>query len=262
MAKVVSDSQRDWTRHLAPCVMAYNVSRHEATSFSPYYLMHGREAICPLDLLLETPIPDAPSDTNQYAENLVERLKSAFQIVARHSGAQVERMKRNYDADVRPKEFKLHDYVWYYYTRRYQGRTPKWSRYYTGPFRIEVVLNDVNFVLKKTPRSKPIVAHIDKLRRYFGSTPSCWKSVKMDASVNDSSANQLNEGSAEFRLTSVRVTGPNTLFHNASEQAETITERLHELNREGFPANVEQECRQAHCGDPEIEFNRVWRPWI
>jgi hypothetical protein len=186
--------------------------------------MHGREAICPLDLLLETPIPYAPRDTNQYAENLVESLKSAFQIVARHSGAEVERMKRNYDDDVRPKEFKLHDFVWYYYPRRYQGRTPKWSRYYTGPFRIEVVLNDVNFVLKKTPRSKPIVAHIDKLRRYFGSTPSCWKSVQMDAAVNNSSANQVDGVSVGARLTSVRETGPNTLSRITSEQAETVSE--------------------------------------
>ena len=61
MAKVVSETQRDWCRHLPACVMAYNVSKHEATSFSPYYLMHGREAICPLDLIVDTPQPDAPS---------------------------------------------------------------------------------------------------------------------------------------------------------------------------------------------------------
>ncbi|HSN24248.1 MAG TPA: RNase H-like domain-containing protein, partial [Methylomicrobium sp.] len=52
MAKLVSDTQRDWVRHLPACVMAYNVSKHESTSFSPYFLMHGREAICPLDLVV------------------------------------------------------------------------------------------------------------------------------------------------------------------------------------------------------------------
>ena len=175
MAKVVSDTQRDWSCHLPACVMAYNVSRNEATSFSPYFLMHGRDAICPMDLIVNTPQPDAPSDVNQYAEQLVERLKDAFRAVATHGIKQVERMKRNYDANVRKAEFKQNQLVWYYYPRRYQGRSPKWSRYYTGPFRIERVLNDVNFVIRKTPRSKQVIVHIDKLRPYYGPSPSCWE---------------------------------------------------------------------------------------
>jgi hypothetical protein len=173
MAKVVSETQRDWSRLLPACVMAYNVSKHESTSFSPYYLMHGREAICPLDLLVDTPQPDVPAKTNEYAEELVERLKTAFRAVAAHGCGQVERMKRNYDANVRRAEFHCHQLVWYYYPRKYQGRSPKWSRFYTGPYRIETVLNDVNFVLRQTPRSRAIVAHIDKLRPYHGPIPPC-----------------------------------------------------------------------------------------
>ena len=119
MAKVVGETQRDWTQHLAPCVLAYNMSRHEATSFSPFYLMHGREAICPLDLLIETPVEAMPPDGNRYAEQLVERLKVAFAAVNRHTTAQVERMKRRYDANVRVQEFRLHQLVLYYYPRRF-----------------------------------------------------------------------------------------------------------------------------------------------
>ena len=176
MAKVVSESQRDWTSHLAPCVRAYNVSRHEATSFSPYFLMHGREAICPLDLLLDTPQPDISPSVNQFADELVERLKSAFRSVDEHTETQVERMKRNYNANVRIQSFKQGQLVWYYYPRRYQGRTPKWCRFYVGPYRIEAVLNEVNFVLKKAPTGKATIAHIDKLRAYYGPVPESWKS--------------------------------------------------------------------------------------
>jgi transposase InsO family protein len=106
MAKIVSDSQRDWSHHLGMCVMAYNVSRQESTSFSPFYLMYGREAICPLDLLLETPQSDISPNINEYAEDLTARLKSAFQLVESHMKTQVQRMKRNYDANVRIKTFK------------------------------------------------------------------------------------------------------------------------------------------------------------
>ena len=176
MAKLVSDSQRNWVQHLPACVMAYNVSKHESTSYSPYFLMHGREAICPLDMVVNTPFADVPSNRNQYADELVERLKDAFRLVHAHTGAQAERMKRNYDANVRTAKFEVEQLVWYYYPRRYQGRSPKWSRFYTGPFRIEQRLNDVNFIIKKTPSSKGIVVHVDKLRAYYGPTPACWRS--------------------------------------------------------------------------------------
>ena len=45
---------------------------------------------------------------------------------------------------------------------------------YVGPYRIQAVLNDVNFVIKKSPKSKCIVAHVDKLRTYYGPKPACW----------------------------------------------------------------------------------------
>ena len=176
LAKLVSDTQRDWVQHLPACVMAYNVSKHESTSYSPYFLMHGREAICPLDLVVNTPYDDVPSNRNQYADELVERLKEAFRRVNDHSGNQAERMKRSYDANVRKSKFELEQLVWYYYPRRYRGRLPKWSRFYTGPFRVEKLLNDVNYIIKKTPTSKGIVAHVDKLRAFHGPTPACWTS--------------------------------------------------------------------------------------
>lgn len=51
MAKVVSDSHKDWSSVLSLCVLAYNMCKSETISLSPCYLTHGREAICPLDLL-------------------------------------------------------------------------------------------------------------------------------------------------------------------------------------------------------------------
>jgi hypothetical protein len=176
MAKVVSDTQTDWSQHLASCVFAYNVSKHEATLHSPFFLMHGREALCPLDIIIDSPPGEnLPPDVHEYADELIQRLKVAFSEVGRHTGKVVERMKRSYDANVRLKAFVPSQFVLYYYPRRVKGRSPKWSRSYTGPFRIESAINDVNFVLRKTPRSRPIITHVDKLRKYYGQPPACWK---------------------------------------------------------------------------------------
>ena len=227
MAKVVSDNQKDWSSVLPLCVLAYNMSKSEATSFSPYYLMHGREAICPLDLLLDTPREDYPVDLNDFADQLVERLKSAFRIVAEHTKTQIQRMKRNYDTRVKPKAFQLNDLVWYYYPRRLQGRSAKWSRFYTGPYRITSVLNDVNFVLKKSPRSKAIIAHIDKLRTYFGPVPACWESTTTPncAAVN----HDVPTASSEYPVIIPQETTPSTregiISNDEPNQEPTVVNR-------------------------------------
>ena len=197
MAKVVSETQRDWSQYLAACVLAYNTSTHESTSYTPYYLMHGREVISPLDLQLETPQPDPPTDMNDYAAELVSKLQTAFRLVAQHEGGKMERMKRDYDANVKPKAYRCHEFVWYYYPRRRSGRTPKWARYYVGPYRIERVLNDVNFVIRRSPRAKAIVVHIDKLRKFYGERPSCWPPSDDDppSEIGNSSLPVVNQTS-------------------------------------------------------------------
>ena len=174
MAKVVSTNQRDWSKLLPACVLAYNMSKNEATSYSPYFLMHGRQALCPMDLLLQTPEDNENVNVNDYADLLVERLRVAYRLVSQHTHIQVERMKKNYNKKVKPQEFLPGMFVWYYYPRRYSERSQKWSRFYTGPFQIQKRINDVNAIIRKTPKSKPLIVHIDKLRPYIGDIPAAW----------------------------------------------------------------------------------------
>ena len=52
LSKVVSENQRDWQDKLPMITAAYNAAQHETTSYSPYYLVYGREHRTPLDLTL------------------------------------------------------------------------------------------------------------------------------------------------------------------------------------------------------------------
>jgi len=197
MGRVVADSQKDWSQWLSMCVLAYNTSRHESTGQMPYYLMYSREAIIPLDLLLENFQHDEDIDYNAYAEETEDRMRRAFDLVQKHQDVQIERMKRYYNVGVKPKTFKVNDLVYYYYPRKYAGRTPKWSRVYSGVYRIEKVVNDTVYVIRKTPQCRPIVANVDKLKFYYGEVPICWRKVIKDIegrSAND--CGQNTDGSA------------------------------------------------------------------
>jgi len=55
IAKWVSANQRDWDEKLPAVAFAYRTTVHEANGFTPYFLMHGREARLPADLIYGDP---------------------------------------------------------------------------------------------------------------------------------------------------------------------------------------------------------------
>jgi hypothetical protein len=107
MAKLVSDNKRDWAKILPMCVFAYNISRSEATGYTPYSLMFGREAICPLDIMLNTPTEDIYRSVDGFVVALKERFKQAFESGLRQQKTRTERMKQAYDANVTSRRFSV-----------------------------------------------------------------------------------------------------------------------------------------------------------
>ncbi len=174
LAKLVNDNQRDWASVLLMCAFAYNASVNEATGYSPYYLLHGREVICPLDLMCETPEQSRSAGIPEFVEQLQTRFNKAFKCVLQTQKVRTQRMKRTYDANVKDRPYDVGDLVYYHYPRTYPGRTAKWTRFYTGPFKVLRVVNDVNYVITKSPKSKPFIVHADKLKLYQGDLPAIW----------------------------------------------------------------------------------------
>jgi len=79
-----------------------------------------------------------------------------------------------YDANVREQTYTVGEAVWYYYPRRYTKKSPKWQRCYIGPYRVTQVLPPVNYVIQRSPKSKPFVVHADKLKKCYSAPTSDW----------------------------------------------------------------------------------------
>jgi predicted aspartyl protease len=178
MGKVVAENQRDWSARLPHVLTAYRASRHETTGFSPNFLMLGREARAPIDLIYGVPpeTENTPISTVDFVENKLNQMRSAYDSVREETGKNCERAKRNYDLRVRPTPYSVGNWVFYFSPRRYQQRSPKWQRLYSGPYLIIRKINDVNVVIRKTAKSNPLVTHIDKLKLCLGDTPVNWLS--------------------------------------------------------------------------------------
>ena len=61
---------------------AYRASRHEATKFTPNYLVLGREVRAPVDLVYDAPETPAPvSYASYYADEMGDRMREAYASV-------------------------------------------------------------------------------------------------------------------------------------------------------------------------------------
>lgn len=176
VAKLVQDRHKDWPLYVRAVEFAYNISRHESTGYSPFFLQFGREAKTAVDVVLPVPADVAPPDVNEFADHLAGKMRHAFQIVNEVTGRQTQRMKRNYDSRVHSQSFEVGDYVYFWIPRSKLGRYRKWCSYYQGPGRVQKRLSAVNYIVQRTPRSKPMILHVDKLKLYTGPEPAAWVS--------------------------------------------------------------------------------------
>jgi predicted aspartyl protease len=175
LAKVVSQSnQRDWQDRLPMVVAAYNAAYHESVGHSPYFLTYGREYSIPLDVQLGLCQSAPEADRNEYADQLRERIQTAYAEVNERLGTVTQRMKKRYDARVKPLILEPGQFAYYYCPRRQKGRNQKWRRLCQICY-IERRFNDVLYSVRLTPRSKPIVVHVDRLVKWEGDVPWQWK---------------------------------------------------------------------------------------
>jgi len=118
-------------------------------------------------------------------------MAEAYEVARRHLGVAAQRRKAAYDIRVHQDDFKVGDWVWYWYPRKYSLRSPKWQKCYTGMYNMYLIvrkIEPVNFVLQRSNRAKPFVVHINKMKKCFGPTPVSWLNVEPGGVLADGCA--------------------------------------------------------------------------
>lgn len=94
--------KQHWRDFVRPVVHSYNCTRSDATGYSPYELMFGRQPILPVDLILGLKPPTETHTTHSdYVQNLCQRLKESYALAAENSRKSGERNKHRFDAKVK-----------------------------------------------------------------------------------------------------------------------------------------------------------------
>ncbi|UYV68861.1 hypothetical protein LAZ67_6001298, partial [Cordylochernes scorpioides] len=169
LSMYVDVNQKDWDEILPFVTFAYNTAKQESTGFSPFYLVHGREAETPLDLLF----PKFPSeDEDDFIQTLGSRAEEARQLARIHTMRSQGGNKLRYDAHHRNIIYQPGDLVWIYIPVRKVGLSVKLMRRYFGPYRVTRKISDVTYEVETfgdqhgRRKTKDIV-HICRMKPYL-----------------------------------------------------------------------------------------------
>ncbi|XP_072880886.1 uncharacterized protein [Hemitrygon akajei] len=91
-----------WSRHIGQLVHCYNCTRNDATGYSPYYLMFGREARLPIDLCFGGEVGELPGKSHlKYVSDMKRELQRAYELAEAAATKQNQRNKMRYDQKVK-----------------------------------------------------------------------------------------------------------------------------------------------------------------
>ena len=164
------DRQEDWPEKLPAVLAAYRATPTvSATAFSPFFVMHGREMLLPLDAELIPPAPESQRSLDVYMRQLLPRLeimrKIALENVAKHQAI----YKQQFDKHAKPTEYEIGSYVLMYNPKVPLGQKPKLFRRWLGPYYIIDKVPPCLYRLRhcKTNDAVPHPVHVERLKPYF-----------------------------------------------------------------------------------------------
>ena len=85
-------------------------------------LFLGRETRMPLDLIMGLPTEDAdqPRSMHDFVVQMRKKAETAYEIAREKLRVSADRRKASYDIRVRELKYKVGDWVWYHYSRKYR----------------------------------------------------------------------------------------------------------------------------------------------
>ena len=183
--------------------------------------------------MIDGPVEEPVGSTDQYALQVTERMRESFRFMHEYSGKPTERMKTNYDAAIKQKSFAVGSYVLLFSLKNKRGTFTYWQATWIGPYRIMRKLNETNYILQKSPRSKDFIVHGDRIKLYHRTVDSkLWQSDtdKGDSSISHETMQLSDRNAAEGQPASQgrgdrNVCHPDTYRQRAGSREQAVTDK-------------------------------------
>ena len=246
LATHCKDHPWDWEQHICKVCMAYNTSLNSTTGYTPFYLMFGRQARLPVDVMYGGTITDSQSPS-EYAVSLKKQLTAAFDTVRQTCKTQHERQKEQYNKRIHGDPHSVGDWVWVLNPKVPKNNTKKLFHPWKGPCKVVKRISECTYRIQYlTGRRQRQVVHFNRLK-------PCPKNVRLRDSVDSEPGNTSDNPSTQEELSTSKPFGTDLELIDGDDdttpptsQQQHSPEVLTELSNRRYP------LRQRH---PPVRFN-------
>ncbi|GFW55630.1 retrovirus-related Pol polyprotein from transposon 412 [Trichonephila clavipes] len=168
LSMYVDVEQKNWDEILPFVTFAYNTAKQETTGFTPFFLLHGREA----ETTLDTMLPFCPNDfDDNNITKIAARAEESRQLARVHTLRAQDKDRRRYDSKHQMVSYAPGDLVWVYTPVRKVGLSEKLLRRYFVPYQVLRRLSAVTYEVQdfdpaSRKRKLREVVHVLRMKPY------------------------------------------------------------------------------------------------
>lgn len=155
--------QTDWDVFLPHVTFAYNTSIQDTTQFSPFMLVHGREAILPTEANL------GRQTDSETVDKIREKALRVRSLAVENIKSKQKYDKTRFDAKHRHLDFEPGEKVKVFTPVRKVGRSEKLLLRWFGPYYVLRKVGEVDYEISKgkPPNAKTDIVHVSRILPYF-----------------------------------------------------------------------------------------------
>ena len=157
-----------WHKYISIAVHKYNTSYHSSIGCEPSRVFHGRIPYNILDIKLGIRPQKIPAPDSEIAQDVLEQTETIFQDVRRNAMPAYIKYKAYYDKKANATKLKQSDYMYILQPKAdHQGsKIPFTDFRCIGPYTVEKVLPNNNYVVRKIGTKKTQILHRMRLRQF------------------------------------------------------------------------------------------------
>jgi hypothetical protein len=172
----VYDNHKDWVKYLPYIMFAYNTSTHPATGYTPFFLLHGKEANLGCEALLAGSIDNDIHTHEQYVQDMYDNFALAHKNITDRVQAKADRQyKKMIEKSKTYRAYQIGQLVYIYVPPKSNAGkyiSAKFSLRYKGPYRVVKQINPVTYLCEKVEQpTKTKLAHFTQMKSVDGTGP-------------------------------------------------------------------------------------------
>ena len=159
-AMLDNDKTLEWEQQLPMLQFSYNCHVHKTTMESPFFLTYHFDPRLPY-FDLEKPKPLYNAET---APALFQSLSETHKQVHKEQWKAREIRETYYNKKTKERCFEPGDRVLFFSNATPKNVNEKFYKHWQGPYTVIKKLSPLNYVIKKKPKDKGIVVHVEKIK--------------------------------------------------------------------------------------------------